>query len=209
MLNRFKVAKHFKMEIGDDSFTFSRKGEQIAAEAALDGIYVLRTSLADDVLETAGVVSSYKALAGVEHAFRTFNTDLDIRPIRHRSEDRVRCHVFLRMLSYYVAFHMRVSLAPMLFQDDDPESAAAMRPSPVGPAQRSAAALSKVTTKKTPDRLPAHSFKSLLADLATIAANRVKPADADLSAFTVITTPMTVQRRAFELLGVSHRFGYA
>ncbi len=208
VVNRYKMAKHFDIAIGDDSFTFARRNEQIAAEAALDGIYVLRTSLSDEALSTDAVVSSYKSLAGVERAFRAFNTDLDIRPIRHRTEERVRAHVFLRMCSYYVIFHMERALAPMLFRDDDKEAAEASRTSPVAPAQRSASARSKVTTKKTADRLPVHSFQSLLADLGTICANRIAPTDADLEGFTLVTTPTPIQHRAFELLGVSHRLGY-
>ena len=209
VLDRYKMAKHFTLEIGDASFRFLRKEGQIAAEAALDGIYVLRTSVSNDALSITQVVSSYKALAGVERAFRAFNTDLDIRPIRHRTEERVRSHVFLRMLSYYVTFHMERQLAPMLFKHDDKASAEQARTSPVAPAKRSAAASRKATTKRTAEHLPVHSFKSLLADLATVAANRIQPADAGLPAFAMITTPTPVQRRAFELLGVSHRLGYA
>jgi hypothetical protein len=209
VVNRYKMAKHFEIEIADDSFSFSRKTEQIAAEASLDGIYVLRTSLPKEALSTPEVVSSYKSLAGVERAFRAFNTDLDIRPIRHRSEERVRAHVFLRMCSYYVTFHMERALAPMLFRDDDRQAAEATRKSPVAPATRSASALAKVATKRTPERLPVHSFHSLLADLATLAANRITPSDTGTEAFAMLTTPTPVQRRAFELLGVSHRLGYA
>jgi hypothetical protein len=209
IVNRYKMAKHFETEITEDSFTFSRKEPQIAAEAALDGIYVLRTSLSGEALSTEAVVSSYKSLAGVERAFRAFNTDLDIRPIRHRTEERVRAHVFLRMLSYYVTFHMERALSPMLFRDDNKEAAEAARTSPVAPAQRSSSALKKVTTKKTPERLPVHSFATLLADLGTICANRIAPTDADVEGFTLVTTPTPVQRRAFDLLGVSHRLGYA
>ncbi|MGH9304056.1 MAG: IS1634 family transposase [Acidimicrobiales bacterium] len=208
VVNRYKMAKHFTIEITDGSLSFARKQDQIAAEAALDGIYVLRTSLEAEAAETGEVVSSYKALAGVERAFRAFNTDLDIRSIRHRSEERVRAHVFLRMLSYYVTFHMERTLAPMLIRDDDKETAEAASTSPVAPAQRSARALKKVHTKRTEERAPVHSFSSLLADLATIVANRVQPKDTDLLEFTVITTPTPLQHRAFELLGVSHRLGY-
>lgn len=209
VLNRFKVAKHFTLVIADDAFRFSRKEEEIAFEAALDGIYVLRTSVPKAELSSPEVVSSYKALSGVERAFRAFNTDLDIRPIRHRSEERVRAHVFLRMLSYYVTFHMERELAPMLFRDDDHDAAEAARTSPVAPATRSARALKKAATKKTSDRLPVHSFQSLLADLATIAANRIRPTDSGLDGFTLITTPTPVQRRAFQLLDVPHCLGYA
>lgn len=209
VLNRFKVAKHFAIEISDEAFSFSRKQEAIAKEAALDGIYVLRTSVPEAELSSKEVVSSYKALAHVERAFRAFNTDLDIRPIRHRSQERVRAHVFLRMLSYYVTFHMERALAPMLFKDDDHDAAEAARTSPVAPATRSARAVEKAATKKTPQSQPVHSFKSLLADLATIAANRIQPTDSALEGFTLITTPTPLQRRAFSLLGVSHHIGYA
>ena len=209
VINHYKVAKHFLTEIADDSFSFSRDQHKIAAEAALDGIYVLRTSLGPEELDAPGVVSSYKALENVERAFRGFNTDLDIRPIHHRTEERVRAHVFLRMLSYYVSFHMQQRLAPILFKDDDPQAANAARTSPVAPAQRSASALNKIRTKRTQTGEPVHSFTSLLGDLATIALNRVQPNDPDLPAFTVITTPTTLQRRAFELLDVTHRLGHA
>jgi transposase len=208
VVNRYKMAKHFLLEIADDAFSFQRDEAKIAAEAALDGIYVLRTSLAEETLEGPDVVSSYKALGNVERAFRGFNTDLDIRPIRHRTEERVRAHVFLRMLSYYVSFHIQAQLAPMLFTDDDKQAAQAARTSPVAPALRSTRALRKIATKRTEQGAPVHSFASLLNDLATIAANRVQPNDTHLPAFPVITTPTPLQRRAFELLGVSHRLGY-
>lgn len=208
MVNRYKMAKHFLLEIADDAFSFQRDEAKIAAEAALDGIYVLRTSLAEETLEGPEVVSSYKALENVERAFRGFNTDLDIRPIRHRTEERVRAHVFLRMLSYYVSFHMQAQLAPMLFKDDDKQAAEAARTSPVAPALRSTRALRKIATKRTEEGAPVHSFASLLKDLATIAANRIQPNDTDLPAFPLITTPTPLQRRAFELLDVSHRLGY-
>jgi hypothetical protein len=207
VLNRHKVGKHFITTIGDDSFSYARDEAKIAAEAALDGIYVVRTSLAASVLDAPQVVSSYKGLSNIERAFRGFNTDLDIRPIRHRSADRVRAHVFLRILSYYVSWHMQARLAPMLFKDDDPHAGEALRPSPVAPAQRSPKALNKAARKRT-EQQPVHSFASLLADLATIAASRVEPTNAAQSAFTVITTPTPVQRQAFHLLGVSHRIGY-
>jgi hypothetical protein len=209
VINARKVGKHFVTEIGEDSFSFHKDEAKIAAEAVLDGIYVLRTSLGEQTLETSGVVSSYKALSDVERVFRGFSTDLDIRPIRHRSEERVRTHVFLRMLSYYVSWHMENRLAPMLFKDDDPEAAEAARQSPVAPARRSERALKKIHTKRTADGQPAHSFKSLLADLGTICLNKIKPTEAGLPPFTIITTPTPIQRRAFELLGVSHRLGVA
>jgi hypothetical protein len=208
VINSRKMAKHFVVEVTEDSFTYRRDEDKIAAEAALDGVYVLRTSVERSVLERDEVVSSYKALAYLERVFRGFNTDLDIRPIRHRTEERVRAHVFLRMLSYYVSFHMARALAPMLFKDDDHDGAEAARTSPVAPAQRSARAIKKTRTKRTEDHEPVHSFATLLEDLATVAANRVQPTGAGVPAFTVVTTPTPIQRRAFELLGVSHRLGY-
>ena len=209
VINARKVAKHFVTEIGEDSFSFHKDEAKIAAEAALDGIYVLRTSLGEETLDTSGVVSSYKALSQVERVFRGFNTDLDIRPIRHRSEQRVRTHVFLAMLSYYVTWHMERRLAPMLFKDDDAEAAEAARESPVAPAQRSEGALEKIRTKRTADGQPVHSFKSLLGDLGTICLNKIEPTGAALPSFSIITTPTPIQRRALELLGVSHRLGVA
>jgi hypothetical protein len=133
VLDRRKVAKHFTIEIGDDHLSYARDTGSITGEAALDGIYVLRTSVAGGDLPVGEIVSSYKALAHVERAFRTFNTDLDIRPIRHRTEDRVRAHVFLRMLSYYITWHLQARLAPMLFRDDDKAAAETARQSPVAP----------------------------------------------------------------------------
>jgi hypothetical protein len=209
VINARKVAKHFVTEIGEDSFSFYKDEERIAAEACLDGIYVVRTNLNDEVLHTSGVVDSYKALSQVERVFRGFNTDLDIRPIRHRTEQRVRTHVFLRMLSYYVTWHMENDLAPMLFKDDDPQAARAARTSPVAPARRSEKALKKIHTKRSAQGEAVHSFKSLLGDLGTICLNKIRPTEPGLANFTVITTPTPIQRRAFELLGVSHRLGVA
>jgi hypothetical protein len=209
VLNRRKVAKHFTIDIGDDHLSYARNQDSIAAEAALDGIYVLRTSVPASDLDSTGVVSSYKALAQVERAFRAFNTDLDIRPIRHRTEDRVRAHVFLRMLSYYLSWHLQARLAPLLFTDDDKPAAQAARPSPVAPAARSPRALAKAATKQTPGNLPVHSFATVLADLGTICLNTIAPADPALPGFRLVTTPTALQRQAFELLGVSHRLGVA
>ena len=169
---------------------------------------MLKTSVSSNLLTTEQVVYSYKSLSQVERAFRCLNNDLDIRPIRHRTEDRVRAHVFLRMLSYYVSYHMEEKLAPMLFRDDDKQAALSMRTSPVAPAQRSESALRKIHSKHNNDGQPVHSFKSLLADLSTIVSNHIKPNDEDFPDFVVITTPTTVQKQAYELLGVSHRLGY-
>ena len=207
VINSKKVGKHFAADIGDDSLAWRRDEHKIATEAALDGIYVIRTSLSPAALGTGPAVESYKALENVERVFRGLNTDLLIRPIRHRLAERVRAHVLIRMLAYYITWHMQQKLAPMLFKDDDPAAGKAARPSPVAPARRSAAALAKITTKVTADGAPAHSFATLLADLATIAASRIQPA-ADLPAFTLITTPTPLQRQALELLGVSHRLGF-
>jgi hypothetical protein len=209
VLARRKVAKHFTIDIGEDHLSYARNQDSIAAEAALDGIYVLRTSVEAGDLDSSQVVSSYKALAQVERAFRAFNTDLDIRPIRHRTEDRVRAHVFLRMLSYYLSWHLQARLATLLFTDDDKPAASAARPSPVAPAARSPRALAKAATKQTTGDLPVHSFATLLADLGTICLNTIAPADPALPGFRLITTPTAVQRQAFELLGVSHRLGVA
>jgi hypothetical protein len=209
VLNRRKVGKHFTTDIGEDRFSYHRNQDSITAEAALDGIYVLRTSVEASDLEPGEVVSSYKALAQVERAFRAFNTDLDIRPIRHRTEDRVRAHVFLRMLSYYITWHMHQRLAPLLFTDHDKPAAQATRPSPVAPAARSPKALAKAAAKRTDGDLPVHSFASLLTDLATICLNTIAPADPALPGFRLVTTPTAVQHQAFDLLGVSHRLGAA
>src|ERR1700750_832108 len=209
VLRRRKVAKHFQVEITDDSFSYARDQDSITAEAQLDGIYVLRTSVGSGHLDSGEVVSSYKALAQVERAFRAFNTDLDIRPIRHCTEDRVRAHVFLRMLSYYLSWHMQARLAPMLFTDDDKPAARAARTSPVAPAARSPRAQAKAATQQTPGDLPVHSFATLLADLGTLCLNQIQPADPALPGFRLVTTPTPLQRQAFELLGVSHRLGVA
>ena len=204
VINKYKMGKHFHRRITDTGFTFERDHAGIAAEAALDGIYVLRTSLPEHTLATNDVVARYKGLEDVERFFRTLNTELDIRPIRHRLADRVRAHVFLRMLSYYLVWNMKQALAPILFHDNNKPAAAAKRANTVAAAQRSDEALAKAARKRTTDNTPVHSFTSLLADLATLCANQIQPAD-DMPAFTMTTTPTPLQRRAFELLGVSHR----
>ena len=208
VINRYKVGKHFTTEITDDTFSYRRDQAKIAAEAALDGIYVIRTSLAEPTLARDDVVLRYKGLEGVERFFRTLNGELDVRPIRHRLADRVRAHVFLRMLSYYITWHMKQALAPILFTDHDKPAAAAERPGPVAAAQRSDAALPKAARKHTDQGTPVHAFPDLLADLATIYANHIQPID-QAPAFTMITTPTPLQRHALNLLGVSHRHGYA
>jgi Transposase DDE domain len=207
IINAKKVAKHFTVDIADDGLAWRRDEQKIADEAALDGIYVIRTSLPADALPAASTVESYKALENVERVFRGLNTDLLIRPIRHRLAPRVRAHVLIRLLAYYVTWHMQQRLAPVLFKDDDPAAARAARPSPVAPAGRSPSARAKDATKHTADGQPVHSLATLLADLATITANRIQPTQG-LPGFTLITTPTPGQRRALELLGVPHRLGY-
>ncbi|MBI2239001.1 MAG: IS1634 family transposase [Actinobacteria bacterium] len=207
VINRFKVAKHFITEIGEESFSFRRNEAKINAEAALDGIYVIRTSVGPGDLSPEQVVRSYKRLQRVERAFRIFNTDLDVRPIHHRKADRVRAHLLLCMLAHYVEWHMLQDLAPMLFSEEDPEGAEAARPNPVDPPVRSASATSKARSKRTEDGQSVHSFRSLLADLATVAANRIEPKEPGIPPFDIITTPTPLQERAFKLLGVSHRLG--
>jgi hypothetical protein len=153
---------------------------------------------------TSTVAATHDPKPDVERFFRTLNTELDVRPIRHRLADRVRAHMFLRMLSYYISWHIKQALAPILFADNDKPAAAAKRADPVAAAQRSDEALTKAARKRTADDYPVHSFTSLLADLATICANQIQPTN-DLPAVTILTTPTPPQRRALELLGVSHR----
>jgi hypothetical protein len=204
VLNTHKMKKHFDLTIADDAFGFARKTAGIAAEAATDGLYVVRTSLAEATLNDEATVRSYKSLALVERAFRCIKTvDLHVRPVYHRLADRVRSHVFLCMLAYYLEWHMRRCLAPMLFDDTDKEEAEALRSSVVAQAQRSNAAVKKQATGVTPDGLPVHSFRTLLADLATLARNTIVTAINPLYPLTVVTRPTPVQQKAFELLGVA------
>lgn len=206
VLGRFKMKKHFRLEITDSGFSFERDQTRIEREAALDGVYVVRTSVPAAVLSSERVVESYKGLSVVERAFRCLKTvDLKVRPIHHRLEDRVRSHIFLCLLAYYVEWHMRRALAPLLFDDDDRAHARAQRRSVVAPAERSARAKRKATTKRTDDGGPVHSFQTLLQDLATIAKNRIQPKDSSAPAFDVITRPTPLQQRALDLLGVSLR----
>jgi hypothetical protein len=204
VINRHKMAKHFNLDITDTSFNFTRKTAEIAAEAAIDGIYVVRTSLPVETCDDATTVRSYKSLAMVERAFRCIKTvDLQVRPVYHWLADRVRAHVLLCMLAYYLEWHMRQSLAPMLFEDTDKQAAEALRTNVVAPAQRSPAAVQKQTTKMTPDGLAVHSFQTLLADLATIARNTITTAITPNHPLTIATRPTTTQHKAFQLLGVS------
>jgi hypothetical protein len=203
VVNRYKMAKHFDLDITDAGFSFTRKIAQITAEAASDGIYVVRTSLPAETFDDATTVRSYKSLAMVERAFRCIKTvDLQVRPIRHWLADRVRAHVFLCMLAYYLEWHMRQRLAPMLFDDTDKEAAEALRKSVAAQAQRSPAAVKKQTTGLTEDGLPVHSFRSLLADLATLARNTITTAITPHYPLTVLTRPTSIQQKAFDLLGI-------
>jgi hypothetical protein len=204
VINRHKMAKHFEINISAEAFNFARKTAEIAAEAAIDGIYVVRTNLPAETCDDATTVRSYKSLALVERAFRCLKTaDLQIRPVYHWLADRVRAHVLLCMLAYYLEWHMRQGLAPMLFEDADKQAAETLRTSVVAQAQRSPAAVQKQTTKSTPDGLPVHSFQTLLADLATIAQNTIVTAITPRYPLTMVTRPTPTQHKAFQLLGLS------
>jgi Transposase DDE domain len=201
--NRFKMGKHFQTEITDAHLRYARDTQRITAEAALDGVYVLRTSVSGDTLTTESTVRAYKSLAGVERAFRSLKTvDLYVRPIGHRLAERVRAHVFLCMLAYYVEWHMRLALAPLLFDDDDQAAGETRRASVVAPAQRSRKAQRKAHTQQTADGMPVHSFQTLLQDLATVAKNRIRFGESALET-TMFTTPTPLQQRALDLLQVS------
>ena len=201
VINQYKVAKHFTLDIQERSFAFQRQAESIAAEAALDGLYVIRTSVPATRMDSADCVRHYKALAQVERAFRTLKSvDLRIRPIHHRLADRVRAHIFLCLLAYYVEWHLREAWREVLFADTD-QAAKATR-DPVAPAQRSAAAARKAATGKLVDGTPAHSFTTLLQELSSIVRNTCRaPYAADSTqTFNIVTTPTPKQQRALELI---------
>lgn len=201
ILGRYKMGKHFRLFIEDDGFRCERKEDNIEREAALDGIYVIRTSVPAETLSSEKVVGCYKGLSDVERAFRSLKSvDLKIRPIFHYLADRVRAHVFLCMLAFHVEWHMRQALAPILFADDDPEAAEASRKSIVSPAERSPKARKKDARKRTSDGLPVHSFQTLLKDLATLTMNQVVVGDQTVQ---MPATPTPVQQRALDLLKVS------
>jgi transposase len=203
VINHYKVGKHFVLEINEDCFSYHRDQEKIAAEAILDGLYVIRTSVSDQCLNSADTVRGYKDLSKVERAFRSMKTiDLKVRPIFHWLADRVRAHVFLCMLSYYVEWHLRKSLAPLLFDDHDREAAEALRTSVVAPAERSPAAKQKDSTKHTADGLAVHSLRTLLSDLGTLTKNLIRLPGSD-SEFHQLTEATDLQRRALELLGIT------
>jgi len=205
VVNQYKVAKHFELEIGAASFTFQRKHDSIAAEAALDGIYIIRTSVPSAHMDAPDCVRSYKALANVERAFRSLKTvDLKIRPIHHRTADRVRAHILLCMLAYYVEWHMREAWRALMFADTDQDAKATR--DPVAPAQRSTAALTKIASHSLDDGSPVHSFSTLLADLATIVRStcRAPNAGPDAPTFKIVTTLNAQQQRALDLIQDIH-----
>jgi hypothetical protein len=201
VLDRRHMAKHFDLAITETGLAWSRKAEAIAAEAALDGVYVIRSSLPGDGFPAAALVLAYKGLSHAERGFRDIKSgDLDVRPIHHRRAHRVRAHVFLCMLAYYVIWHMKRAIAPMLFKDDDPAAAAAERPSPVAKAKVSPTARRKAINKRTEDGQPVHSFRTLLQDLANLTRNSVRFGDARPT--TILSRPTPTQTRAFNLLGL-------
>jgi len=201
--NRYKLAKLFDITVAEDGFTFGRNHARIADEARLDGFYVIRTSVEDKALAAENVVGAYKSLARVERAFRSLKTvDLHLRPIHHWLAPRVRAHVFLCMLACHVEWHMRERLKPILFDDDDPATAARQRTSIVAPAQPSPAALRKRASKLTANGGPVHSFQSLLRDLATCTLNEMTTTLDAAYSFTLVATPTPIQAQAFRLLDV-------
>src|SRR5450830_231622 len=201
VVNQYKVAKHFELSITDNSLTYARLADNIAAEAALDGLYIIRTSVKADRMNAATCVRTYKSLAQVERAFRSIKTmDLKVRPIHHRLEDRVRAHIFLCMLAYYVEWHMRDVWRELMFTDED--QAAKLTRDPVAPAKRSDAAMKKVQVRILNDGSPVHSFQTLMAELQAIVRNTCRTPGAALDAptFEIITTPNHTQKRALDLI---------
>lgn len=200
VLNRHKMATHFMIEIGADAFGFSRNEAAIAEEAALDGVYVLGTTIRADELDTAGVVSAYKDLAGVERDFRSMKAiDIDLRPIHHHLSDRVRAHAFLCFLATYLTFHLRATLAPLTFRDTEPPE----RPDPVAPAPRSAAARKKDATTKNAEGGQVRGYRELVEHLGTLTRNTMRVVGGNGATFELLATPTPTQRRVFELLGVA------
>ena len=203
VIDRYKVAKHFVTTTTDETFTYRRDEDKIAAEALLDGLYIVRSNVDPEQMDAAQTVRAYKGLSKVERAFRSLKSvDLKVRPLHHRRADRVRAHVLLCMLAYHVEWHMRKKLKPLLFDDHDPQAGEQRRRSVVAPAKRSPAALAKASRKRTPDDLPVHSFRTLLTDLGTLSVNTLRVADTGAS-FPLQTRPTPVQQRCFELLGVT------
>lgn len=201
VIDAHKMAKHFELNISDDAFTYSRRTENIAREAAIDGLYVVRAKVTDENFTATQLVERYKDLSLVENAFRCLKTvDLKVRPIHHRSEDRVRCHVLLCMLAYYVEWHMRAALKTLLFDEDDHETAGASRSDAVAPKLPSPSAKRKACSKRTPEGLPVHSFQTLLKDLATITRNTIVPKVPGAPGWQQETEPTPLQEKIFALL---------
>jgi hypothetical protein len=197
ILNKYKMAKHFDVTITETTLTLTRKTDQIQAEAALDGIYVLRTNVPADHLDAPAVVTAYKNLAHVERDFRSIKVDdLQLRPIHHRLEDRVRAHVLIAMLAAYLVWHLRRAWAPLTFTDEQPPD----RDNPVAPARRSTAAARKASRRRDAHHDPVRSFRGLLEHLGTLTRNAIRVTDADNAEFDLLTTPTRTQRRAFDLL---------
>jgi transposase len=204
VIGKFNMAKHFDLTITETTLSYQRKTEHIAAEAALDGLYVIRTSLGADALDANAAVAAYKSLAHVEHAFRSIKTvDLNVRPVFHYNEQRVRAHVFLCMLAYYVEWHMRARLKPMLFEDEELEAAKATRASAVAKAVRSEHAKAKDASKIADDDLPLHSFRTLLKDLGTLAYNITHTSVNPKAKIILTTQPTPIQAKAFKLLALN------
>jgi hypothetical protein len=203
-IHQYKVAKHFVLEIEEHRFSYHRDEPSIAAEKALDGIYVIRTSVEPEAFSSSGAVRAYKDLSKVERAFRCLKTvDLKVRPIYHWLDDRIRAHVFLCMLAYYVEWHIRQRLAPILFEDEEKDAAEAERASVVAPARRSEAAQQKDGTKRTQDGYPVHSFRTLLLDLSTLGKHRTLVIGTEGPEFYTLTEPTPLQQHALDLLGVN------
>lgn len=203
-LKSTKMQKHFELTIADDAFSYRRKEEQIAAEAALDGLYVVRTSVSAETLSAEQTVLAYKKLSQVEWAFRALKSvDLHIRPIYHWKDDRIKAHVFLCMLAYYVEWHLRGPLSELLFDDHQREAAEATRTSIVSPAPRSDAAKRKESARRTPCGFPVQSFQCLLKDLGTLCKSRVRWKSSPEVEFERVTLPTQLQRRVFELLAIN------
>jgi hypothetical protein len=200
VINKYKMAKHFEVSIGEHTLSVSRHEDGITAEAALDGIYVLRTTIKESDLDASGVVDAYKALSHVERDFRHLKIDdIDLRPIHHRLEARVRSHVFICMLASYLVWHLREALAPLTFTDEAPP----VRTNPVAPAQRSTGARAKAAAKENRDGQQVRSFRELIEHLGTLTRNTMRTTTETTSEFELLATPTPTQRRVFELLGAS------
>jgi hypothetical protein len=200
IINKYKMAKHFELTITDTAITLTRKHPQNEAEAVLDGVYVLRTSVPTDQLDAPGVVTAYKQLSYVERDFRHIKADdLALRPIHHRLPDRVRAHVLIAMLAAYLVWHLRRAWAPLTFTDENPPQ----RENPVAPAQRSDTASRKASRRQDEHDQPVRSFRGILEHLATLTRNHIRITDADNTEFDLLATPTPTQRKAFDLLQVA------